>query len=253
MKFMLTFAIKPEIKGRDQAIARFQADRRGDPEGHKAPGPLDGSRLQRRLCAHRERRRRRPHRELAAMERPHGSCGIAPVLEDAPARRGAGARRVCRDARRGATALLTSLAGRRPTEWPSKILSRPGERAFSPAQARPGGRASSPTFPVARRPRLQPFRIDFSTQAPDPALQLTFCTRSLQCHEKVRVMGCCRRDANQRPIVLGLRRPFPWRCGGRHGGLRVRLRGDRKKMTDTVFGHGIDHRCHFQRRNFWLD
>lgn len=38
MKFMLTFAIKPESKGRDEAIARFKATGGLPPEGVKLLG-----------------------------------------------------------------------------------------------------------------------------------------------------------------------------------------------------------------------
>jgi hypothetical protein len=38
MKFMLTFAIKPEIKGRDEAIARFKKTGGQTPKGTKLLG-----------------------------------------------------------------------------------------------------------------------------------------------------------------------------------------------------------------------
>jgi hypothetical protein len=38
MKFMLTFSIKPEIKGRDEAIARFKATGGQPPKGAKLLG-----------------------------------------------------------------------------------------------------------------------------------------------------------------------------------------------------------------------
>jgi hypothetical protein len=38
MKFMLTFAIKPEIKGRDQAIARFKQTGGATPKGTRLLG-----------------------------------------------------------------------------------------------------------------------------------------------------------------------------------------------------------------------
>jgi hypothetical protein len=38
MKFMLTFAIKPEIKGRDEAIARFKKTGGETPKGTKLLG-----------------------------------------------------------------------------------------------------------------------------------------------------------------------------------------------------------------------
>jgi len=38
MKFMLTFAIKPEIKGRDEAIARFKKTGGQPPKGAKLIG-----------------------------------------------------------------------------------------------------------------------------------------------------------------------------------------------------------------------
>lgn len=38
MKFMLTFSIKPEVKGRDEAIARFKATGGQPPKGAKLIG-----------------------------------------------------------------------------------------------------------------------------------------------------------------------------------------------------------------------
>ena len=54
MKFMLTFAIKPEIKGRDQAIARFKQTG-GATRKAEAARPLDGADFSGGFALHRER------------------------------------------------------------------------------------------------------------------------------------------------------------------------------------------------------
>jgi len=47
MKFMLTFTFKPEVKGRDEAIARFKKTGGQPPKGVKLLGRWDSRRFQR--------------------------------------------------------------------------------------------------------------------------------------------------------------------------------------------------------------
>lgn len=74
MKFMPTFAVKPEIKSRDQAIAQFKQTGGATPKGTRLLGRWTVVDFSCSFALHRERRCRGPHQELATMERPHGAA-----------------------------------------------------------------------------------------------------------------------------------------------------------------------------------
>ena len=73
MKFMLTFAIKPEIKGRDEAIARFKKTGGQTPKGTKLLGRWTAADFSGGFVLIESDDVAALTEKLAAMERSHGA------------------------------------------------------------------------------------------------------------------------------------------------------------------------------------
>jgi hypothetical protein len=74
MKFMLTFAIKPEIKGRDEAIARFKKTGGQTPKGTKLLGRWTAADFSGGFVLIESDDVAALTEKLAAMERSHGAA-----------------------------------------------------------------------------------------------------------------------------------------------------------------------------------